>query len=273
MPLCWPVELQQLLPPGAKAFLHKQELKYNKDLANVHSAFPEIKRSDFLYAWCLVNSRTFYHTTPKTESLPKEDHMVLQPVADLFNHSPHNYCSVTYDAHEFTFTTTAACNAGDELFIQYGSHSNDFLLVEYGFVLPEGNTHDEICLDEYMCDLFSKRQRQELEDAGFWKKYMLDTETACYRTQTALRLLCIPLSQWKDVLDGIRDEDTDADDVNEQLSLVLARCERDIERNLTQLERLTGGEESARTCLHMRWLQIRQLVDDAMPGKKWDADK
>ncbi|KID89344.1 SET domain protein [Metarhizium guizhouense ARSEF 977] len=260
MPLSWPSELQHLLPPNAKALLAKQKTKFDTDWALVTAAYPSISRTQFLYSWHLVNSRTFYHITRATEKLPKADHMVLQPVADLFNHSPDG-CKVAFDDASFIITTTHPVEQGDELFIRYGSHSNDFLLVEYGFTLPGAmNPWDEICLDDHLCPLFTKRQKAELEDTGFWGRYMLDSETACYRTHTALRMLCCSYTQWRDVLDGLRDEDVDRDAVNDKLVQVLRACDKDLRSKLTELERCTAGNEVSRSTLKERWLQMGELV-------------
>ncbi|GAO14862.1 uncharacterized protein UV8b_04101 [Ustilaginoidea virens] len=262
MPLSWPPQLQNLLPPAARRLLDRQRAKFDRDWALASAAHPSLRRPDFLYAWLLVNSRTFYHTTPLTETLPREDHMVLQPVADLFNHSPLLGCRVAFDAACFTITTTHAHREGDELFIRYGAHSNDFLLVEYGFTLPgAANPCDEVCLDPYLCPLLSAQQREQLEEVGFWGKYMLDSETACYRTQIALRVLCLSDHRWRDVLDGVRDEDEDKAAAGRELLAVLARCQDDVGCKLRQLGRCEAGTEAMRGALRQRWLQINELVN------------
>ncbi|OAQ94281.1 SET domain-containing protein [Purpureocillium lilacinum] len=271
MPICWPADLQALLPPAATSMLDKQQAKFDKDWTLVSAAFPDaasiagadrLTRDSFLYAWNLVNSRTFYHTTPRTETrLPKDDHMVLQPVADLFNHSPHGSCAVSYDAAGFTIATTRAHAPGDELSIRYGAHSNDFLLVEYGFALPrDANPWDETGLDACVCPLFAPAQRRRLEDAGFWGGYVLDAQTACYRTQTALRMLCVTPGQWRAVLDGVRDEDVDAPAVDRELLRVLRKYEKDIRGKVAEIERSTAGSDDARHVLRARWIQIKELV-------------
>ncbi|KAJ6444022.1 SET domain-containing protein [Purpureocillium lavendulum] len=267
MPICWPSELQALLPAAASAMLAKQQAKFDTDWALVSAAFPDdstharLTRDGFLYAWNLVNSRTFYHTTPRTEKLHKDDHMVLQPVADLFNHAPRGSCSVAYDAAGFTMVALRAHAPGDELSIQYGAHSNDFLLVEYGFALPrDANPWDETGLDAYVCPLFAPAQRRRLEAAGFWAGYVLDAQTACYRTQTALRLLCVSPAQWRAVLDGTRDEDLDAPAVDAELLRVLRRYEKDVRARVAEVERSAAGSDATRGLLRARWIQIKELV-------------
>jgi hypothetical protein len=244
--------------------LAAQQEKFSKDWAIVAAAYPQLQKDDYLYNWLLVNTRTFYHTNRRTEKLPKEDHMALQPLADLFNHTPEGYCAVAFDDKFFTFTTTRAHQPGEEVFIRYGPHSNDMLLVEYGFTLPSSiNSWDETCLDPYICPSLNATQKEHLEAVGFWEKYMLDSQTACYRTHVALRMLCLPLRQWQAVLDGIRDEDEDRKLIDAALLKVLIKYDSDITSTLEQLSSSSTGDEEMRGNLTDRWLQIRQLVTAA----------
>ncbi|OPB38579.1 hypothetical protein A0O28_0016850 [Trichoderma guizhouense] len=264
LPICWPAKLRSLLPPGAKALLAAQQDKFNKDWVLVTAAYPKLNKDDYLYSWLLINTRTFYHTDRNTEKLPRDDRMALQPVADLFNHTPEGYCVAAFDDKFFTFTTTRTHQPGEEVFIRYGPHANDKLLVEYGFTLPSSvNPWDETCLDSYICPSLSSDQRHHLEAVGFWGKYMLDGQTACYRTYVALRMLCLPLNRWQDILDGTRDEDEDSVIIDAALLKVLTKYDADVTSALEQLEQLEAssvGDEEMRGILTDRWLQIKHLV-------------
>ncbi|ODA78625.1 hypothetical protein RJ55_06007 [Drechmeria coniospora] len=258
LPICWPPSLQALLPSAAQAILAQQRAKSDRDWSAVSAAFPDIERDDFLYAWNIVNSRTFYHTTPETKGLPRDDHMVLQPVADLFNHGADG-CLVSFDDEEYVFTTSQEHEAGDELFIRYGAHSNDFLLVEYGFALA-ANQWDEARLDEYVCPLLSESQKQAPEDRDYWGKYTLDAESVCYRTMTALRLLCLDRKRWLAVLAGTRDEDLDKDVVDAKLLDVLNNFEANIARHIAMVDAATDGTQDMRDILRARWVQMKDMV-------------
>lgn len=205
MPLTWPASLQSHLPFAAKQLIDKQRKKFERDWGLVSGCFPlaavkgqgtndivlgtSCSRDEYMYNWLLVNTRTFYFVTPRTEKLPKEDHMALQPVADLFNHTDKGGCHVTFDhAGSFSFKTTRAYDKGEEVHISYGSHSNDFLLVEYGFVLPS-NSWDEARLDDALVPALSRSQKEDLEDVGFLGDYVLDKDTVCHRTEVAARIL------------------------------------------------------------------------------------
>ncbi|KAF4124800.1 SET domain-containing protein [Geosmithia morbida] len=272
MPICWDASLQALLPKKARTILDKQIAKFERDWAAVSAAsaskvepISNLTREAYLYAWLLVNTRTFYHTTPTTKKkLPREDHMALQPVADLFNHSPDG-CAVSFTSAGFTITAGADIPADTEVFIQYGSHSNDFLLVEYGFTLPHGlNSFDEVCLDEYLCPrVASPSKRRMLEDRGFWAGYMLDSETVCYRTHVALRALCLPEDEWIDFVDGRRDEDLDQHLVDRELLRILRRYAADIADTREKVNDVSVGDVM-RNRLRERWEQIADLVDAAI---------
>lgn len=274
--------------------MSKQQDKFNKDWALVSAAYPSrvgeageetgsIAKDDYLYAWLLVNTRTFYHrktTGAKTKASLAQDHMALQPVADLFNHSPEGHCDVTADDHAFTFTTTRVHKPGEEVFIRYGPHGNDKLLIEYGFTLSPppslpkpthteepaaaANPWDETSLDTYLCPSFSALQKEHLQAAGFWESYMLDSQTACYRTHVALRMICLPLWHWQDVLDGIRDEDEDKPAIDAELLKVLKQYEADICSTLREVEETTAGDDGMRASLRNRWLQIQELVEKSI---------
>lgn len=264
MPLCWSPDLQTLLPQSGQSLLKQQQIKFEKDWSLVTTSYADLDRDSYLYAWLLVNTRTFYHTTPKTKKeLPKEDHMVLQPVADLFNHSPQG-CSVGFTHEGFTITTTMAAKKGEEMFIRYGSHSNDFLLVEYGFILPSDmNSFDEISLDAYILPLLSEEDKEMLESKSFLGSYMLDAETICYRTQVALRAMCLSEAQWLDFLDGQREEEVDQVKVDVVLAEVLSKYQADIARMKKRVNDVSVGDVM-RNMLRDRWQQIQGLVDAAL---------
>lgn len=287
MPLTWPPSLQSLLPAGASQLLDKQRAKFDKDWSTVSAAFPiegkskrgggvsKCTRDEYLHAWLLVNTRTFYFVTPKTEKLPKEDHMALQPVADLFNHTDQGGCHVAFDhADSFTFRTTRPYEKGDEVHISYGSHSNDFLLVEYGFVLAR-NHWDEVRLDEVILAALTKRQKDELEDVGFLGNYVLDNDTVCHRTQVALRQMAVtgrygglPIDEWRKFVSGLDDGeksqarvDALAVDLLEKYEATIKATEKDLEK--LGFQEQDGDEdmnESRRETLLRRWGQIRDLV-------------
>ncbi|KAK3394094.1 hypothetical protein B0H63DRAFT_555359 [Podospora didyma] len=272
MPLTWDAQLQEFLPRTARNLLRKQLAKFERDWAAVKTAFSHddsstVSRDDYLYAWLLVNTRTFYHETERTKKLSRDDRMIMQPVADLFNHADQG-CNVSFDPSAFTIAADREYAEGEEVYISYGNHSNDFLLTEYGFVLSE-NRWDEVCLDDALLPELSTRQKGYLEESGFLGNYMLDDKTVCYRTQVALRLMCTPLAEWRRFVDFGDDDDgcggrssRHQDKADRLLVSILREYEMKAMKTIRDLGELEGvGRASQRAMLSQRWRQIRGLID------------
>jgi hypothetical protein len=170
---------------------------------------------------------------------------------------------VAFDQESFTIRTRRAYEEGEEVFISYGRHSNDFLLAEYGFILDE-NKWDEVGLDEPVLSQLSQEQRTDLEDAGFSGNYRLDAETVCYRTQVAVRRMCMPVDRWKKLVEGLEDAEAMKGKVDNMIVKLLRAYEKDVLGIISELEGMKEGTESQRELLVRRWSQIRVLVEDTM---------
>ncbi|KAK1975332.1 SET domain-containing protein [Colletotrichum cereale] len=263
-PLTWPDSLTSLLPPAASSLLAAQREKFEAHWALVATSFPDVMYEDYRHAWLLVNSRTFYHVTPKTAKRSRDDHMILQPVADLLNHASRG-CSVAFDDRSFTIKAERDYAPEEEMHICYGRHSNDFLLVEYGFVMARGeNEWDEACLDDAVLPRLSAAHRRRLEEKGFLGKYMLDAETVCYRTQVALRTLVMPPRRWAQFIDGFTDGEADQPEVDGLLREILAAYDEEIESKVEAVGGLDEGEEFQKQVVVTRWKQIQELVRATM---------
>ncbi|KAK4229952.1 ribosomal lysine N-methyltransferase set11 [Podospora fimiseda] len=265
VPLAWRDldTLRQYLPSSALNLLQKQEAKFQIDWKLVSATFPTLTREKYLYHWLLVNTRTFYHENSRTAKLPRDDRMILQPVADLFNHADVSGCEVAFDASSFTITAERDFEEGEEVYICYGKHSNDFLLVEYGFVMDE-NRWDEVLLDEVILEEMSERQKELLEEKGFLGNYVLDERTpGCYRTQVALRLVCVSdEKEWERFVEMGEDGGKLVQrKVDEVFVKILSKFLGRIERMVEELEGMNTGLESQREVLIKRWGQIRGMVE------------
>lgn len=269
LPIAWPPALHAFLPKPALDLVTKQSAKFERDWAlfRAHPLFPpagEITRTDYLYHWLLVNTRTFYHessTRGAARLLPAGDRMALQPVADLFNHADVG-CGVQFDEARFTISADRDYEEGEEVYISYGSHGNDFLLAEYGFVL-ERNRWDEVGLDEILLPELTKRQKELLEEKGFLGNYVLDADTVCYRTQVAVRLLTVSrIRDWERFVDK---GEEGSEQVQRKADGILIEILRTYLLNIEsfvkgELEEVTDGEEGQREMLMNRWSQIEGLL-------------
>ena len=276
IPFNWHPNLQALLPPGASTLLAAQQKKVKSDHDAVTVYFPIVDFDSFVYNWFLVSTRTFYYTVPapkgkkKAKNEPPLDHddcISLAPFADCFNHTSNGTCSVTFSPTGYVLTTSSAIKKGDEMFISYGNHSNDFLLAEYGFILSsssgEENTWDEIPLDLLLLPLFNDGQKQALKDAHFLGRYVLDKDGVCYRTQVAVRLLCMSEGKWdKLVATGLEGSEKSQKDVDDVLVKELKAYSLVVNDHLERVEKEVEGLESQRDTLKRRWLQIQKLVEN-----------
>ncbi|KAF4952596.1 hypothetical protein FGADI_6668 [Fusarium gaditjirri] len=201
VPMMWPSELQALLPKRAKDILDNQNTTFRRECEIVLKAFPKLTRDEYLYSWVLINTRTFYNSMPKMKSYAHADRLVCMPTADLFNHADQG-CRLAYSALGYSVQADKVYRQGEEVYVSYGPHSNDFLLSEYGFIL-DSNRWDEVYLDEVILPKLNKTQRADLESINFLGRYTLDDQTlGCHRTQVALRMLCCTQRQWQRFFDA-----------------------------------------------------------------------
>jgi len=195
--------------------------------------------------------------------------MAQSPFADYFNHtaSP-SACNVSFSSSGYSITTSSPIKSGEEVYISYGHHSNDFLLAEYGFILSDeggGNQWDEVTLDSYILPLLSAKQKERLEERGFLGKYVLDRNEVCYRTQVALQILVLPARKWERFVDGMEDGEKDQGAVDKLLLKALKRFERDVKANIEAVDGLGKdmGTASQKATLRRRWVQIEALLQTA----------
>lgn len=255
----WPPELQAVLPGPAKKLLKTQQTNFQRDWRTVEKAFPYVNQEQYLHAWLLVNTRSFYYTTPSLEKYPHNDRLALLPIADLFNHADVG-CKTTYSPQCYTFTADRAYRAGEEVHACYGGHSNDFLLTEYGFVLTE-NRWDTVCIDDVILPSLNKEQKDALEKSKFLGDYMLDPETVgCFRTQVALRMLVCEHDEWRQFADTEVDNKLSQRKVDVLLTQSLNRFVNMIQQTLEDITNLKVGQRSQRDLLTLRWKQIEGMV-------------
>ncbi|ETS84389.1 hypothetical protein PFICI_02414 [Pestalotiopsis fici W106-1] len=268
MPLLWPASLQCLLPGVAKKLLSKQQAKLAKDRATVGAAFPDLDQDRYTHGWLLANTRTFYYLSPARRRRKRDDHMVLQPVADLLNHADAG-CDVHFGDAAFTVRADRAYAAGDEIFICYGRHGGDFLMVEYGFDMDE-NRWDEAGLDEMVLSVLDEKSREMLDDRGFLGGYVLDRGQVCYRTQAALRTLCCSEREWSRFVDGMDDGERSQKKVDELLVELLGKYSTSIIGTMEEIDGLQEGEPCQRGLLAARWRHILRLVQGTLDRLRQD---
>lgn len=166
-----------------------------------------------------------------------------------------------HDLKGFTITCNREYNPGEEVFLSYGPHSNDFLLVEYGFIL-DTNKWDETKLDHIIIPKLSKTRKEALDDRGFLGNYTIDPSQPCFRTQVVLRALALPGNRWRAFSDGFDEGADEREDVDGRLVEILKQYEREVDKVNKQVEDLS--ESDRRSVLQKRWGQIRNIVEELL---------
>ncbi len=185
--------------------------------------------------------------------------MALNPFADYFNHSSRG-CLVEFSGIGFEITADRAYAEGEEVYISYGKHGNDFLLAEYGFVM-DGNVWDDVCLDEVVMRALGEEQKGLLGENHFLGKYVLDIEGICYRTQVALRCMVMPERRWFQFVSGIISGDGDKATVDELADKLLGVLKADALSKIGALEAMEDEDHRQKIeTLMKKWKQIVKMI-------------
>ncbi|KAB5560308.1 hypothetical protein GE09DRAFT_87095 [Coniochaeta sp. 2T2.1] len=266
LPFMWHEKLQQLLPKPAGELLENQRGSFYRDWTSVTKAFSDLRRDDYLQSWFVVNTRSFYYATPQMEKYPPVDRLALVPIADLFNHADSG-SAVTFAPDGFVVSADREYRVGQEVYITYGTHTNDFLLAEYGFV-PAVNRWDKICLDDVILPKLSTTQKDLLRGGELLGPFLLDCETlGCKKTQAAIRLLCrCSRGQWEEFLDVEGCGEHCRREMNALLRSLLVDYLVTVKKAVREVEELQVGQGAQRELLGRRWKQIEITVTQAING-------
>ncbi|OCK79513.1 SET domain-containing protein [Lepidopterella palustris CBS 459.81] len=267
MPLNWPQKLKDLLPAAAKGQLET-------DYKALKPFLPADSEKLFTYTWLIVNTRCFYWDYPnlpasrlpkKRQSLTADDCYAMCPFLDYFNHADEG-CEPTHDASGYAVTCNQNYKAGEEIYVSYGSHNNDFLLIEYGFILAR-NKCDDTKLDHLILPKLTTTQSELLKEDGFYGAYTLPTHPPpphpCHRTQSALRILHLPIRRYTAFISGSDDGSTDQSRINNALKTLLAEYARtimEIGDEVAELDGEAAGVAEQKDVLARRWRQVREIV-------------
>ncbi|KAK0937934.1 hypothetical protein LTR29_010499 [Friedmanniomyces endolithicus] len=275
MPLRWPESLRDLVPPPVEQPLRRQEEDLHKDLNAVHDflAASELSDDDFRYYWFIVNSRSF-HWKP---SGGKAGSMVMCPFIDYINHAPSgSACNVFERANGYEVTADRDYAAGEEILATYGAHSNDKLLVHYGFICHSGrapnpetpNRDDDIRLDHILLPALTPAVRTQLQDVGFLGGYALlpASNELCFKTQVAVRAMLLTCNEWEYfVANG---EDLGEDQSGAVRTFVAPLLKQYSDEAAEKLVRIASKREDLRDrnnefdLLDTRWTQIAHALED-----------
>ncbi|NWH71328.1 SETD4 protein, partial [Piaya cayana] len=166
------------------------------------------------WAWCTVNTRTIYMKHSQRECFSLEpDIYALAPYLDLLNHSPNVQVMGAFNeqTRSYEIRTNSQCKKYEEVFICYGPHDNQRLLLEYGFVAMN-NPHSSVYVSsatllKYFPPLDKQRNAKIsiLKDHDFLGNLTFGWDGPSWRLLTALKLLSLGADEftcWKRTLLG-----------------------------------------------------------------------
>lgn len=265
LPIYWPSALQDLLPFGSRKLLDAQRSKIRRDWLAISPVLDSLTYEIFEFYWLSVSTRTFYYTSDEVETrygaLETDDCLAMIPHADYFNHASTG-CTLRISEAGYEFVADRDLSGGEEVFFSYGNHNNDFLLVEYGFLI-DSNPSDAIQLDEPVLSILTRAQEVILQEAGYLGNYLLDGDF-CYRTIVAVRLLVMPLDAWSfSLLEGF-EEDEYQHAVYRKLLEILWTSRWSTEQAL-QILQASGCRSSTHfNLLDRRLQQVQGIIDAAI---------
>lgn len=194
-PLTWSSGTERL-PKTAREHAARMAERYERDRgvvrALVEKAYApklvEAIMGRFLEAFLLINLRCLYMEIPESSS--SESNFTMAPYVDFINHSAQDHCELlVHPLKGFSVSCGAVgYSPGDEVLLSYGPHSNEFLAIEYGFVLEENPWNDVDVTLEVEARV-SPAQREFLETRGYWGDYTVRHSGPSFRTEVALAVM------------------------------------------------------------------------------------
>uniref|UniRef100_A0A8D0L6Y6 SET domain containing 4 n=1 Tax=Sphenodon punctatus TaxID=8508 RepID=A0A8D0L6Y6_SPHPU len=224
--VCWEQEVLKLLPEPLRSKAEKQRrvvqelyISSKSFFSCLQPLFTEDVATVFNYdamqwAWCTINTRTVYMKHSQRECFSREpDVYALAPFLDLLNHSPNVKVKASFNEKTrcYEILTVSPCRKYEEVFICYGPHDNQRLLLEYGFVAidnPHSSVYvstDTLLKHPFPADKQRNMKLSILKDHDFLENLTFGWYGPSWRLLTALKLLCLEADEytcWKKVLLG-----------------------------------------------------------------------
>lgn len=256
--------------------VHELHTSSKAFFSSLQSLFAENTGTIFNYsalewAWCTINTRTIYMKHSQRECFSLEpDVYALAPYLDLLNHSPNVQVKAAFNeqTRSYEIRTNSQCKKYEEVFICYGPHDNQRLLLEYGFVTTD-NPHSTVYVSsdtllKYFPPLDKQRDAKLsiLKDHDFLQNLTFGWDGPSWRLLTALKLLSLGADEftcWRRVLLGdvisARNEQQ-ALDITAKICHFLAE---ETQRVLLQISQLKRDKENLKK--HLSLVEALRLED------------
>ncbi|NXX15389.1 SETD4 protein, partial [Podargus strigoides] len=223
------------------------------------------------WAWCTINTRTIYMKHSQRECFSLEpDVYALAPYLDLLNHSPNVQVKAAFNeqTRSYEIWTNSQCKKYEEVFICYGPHDNQRLLLEYGFVAID-NPHSSVYVSSdtllrYLPPLDKQRNAKLsiLKDHDFLENLTFGWDGPSWRLLTAIKLLSLAADEfpcWRRALLG---DVISARNEQQTLNITAKICHFLIEETqhvLLQISQLKRNKENLKT--HLALVEALRLED------------
>uniref|UniRef100_G1NNX7 SET domain-containing protein 4 n=1 Tax=Meleagris gallopavo TaxID=9103 RepID=G1NNX7_MELGA len=211
-PVCLEQDVIQLFPEPLRkqaqeqrTTVHELYMSSKAFFSSLQSLFAEntatiFNHSALEWAWCTINTRTIYMKHSQRECFSLEpDVYALAPYLDLLNHSPNVQVKAAFNeqSRSYEIQTNSQCKKYEEVFICYGPHDNQRLLLEYGFVAID-NPHSSVYVSsDTLLKYFPPLDKQKnaklsiLKDRDLLENLTFGWDGPSWRLLTALKVLSL----------------------------------------------------------------------------------
>lgn len=164
----------------------------------------------FVHIYFIINSRCLYCELPLKQGMDDfiESNFTLVPLVDFLNHADEmdKFCypevqkdsvhsGVSNGVGQFIMRVGSHQynKSNEQILLNYGPHSNDFLLCEYGFVMNQ-NKWNYIDITDYILHLINMQQEKDelvnfLSTNEYLGDYTINMDEFSYRTLVAISLI------------------------------------------------------------------------------------
>ncbi|XP_074759639.1 SET domain-containing protein 4 isoform X1 [Athene noctua] len=282
-PVCLEHDVVSLLPEPLRkkaqeqrTTVHELYMSSKAFFSSLQPVFAENTETIFNYsalewAWCTINTRTIYMKHSQRECFSLEpDVYALAPYLDLLNHSPNIQVKAAFNeqTRSYEIRTNSQCKKYEEVFICYGPHDNQRLLLEYGFVAMD-NPHSSVYVSsdtllKYFPPLDKQRNAKLsiLKDHDFLENLTFGWDGPSWRLLTALKLLSLRADEftcWRRTLLG---DVISARNEQQTLNITAKICHFLIEETqhvLLQISQLKRNKENLKN--HLALVEALRLED------------
>ncbi|KAM6420060.1 SET domain-containing protein 4 isoform 1-T1 [Pluvialis apricaria] len=282
-PVCLEHDVVSLLPEPLRkkaeeqrATVHELYMSSKAFFSSLQPLFAENTGTIFNYsalkwAWSTINTRTIYMKHSQRECFSLEpDVYALAPYLDLLNHSPNVQVKAAFNeqTRSYEIRTNSRCKKYKEVFICYGPHDNQRLLLEYGFVAMN-NPHSCVYVtSDTLLKCFPPLDKQRnakisiLKDHDFLENLTFGWDGPSWRLLTALKLLSLGADEftcWRRTLLG---DVISARNEQQTLTVTAKICHfliEETQRALLQISQLKRNKENLKK--HLALVEALRLED------------